>query len=119
MVDNSGFPIRIARRATYILPIQYLQSDEETPVDLTGYTAKMQFRSTTNSTGSAIISVSTTDGNILINGPLGTITVTIPSSLTNLDTGLIMVYDLFTYSPTGIATRLLWGNANVEGSVTV
>lgn len=118
MPNSSIFPIVLNQRATYILPIVFLQDDGLTPVDLSGYTAKAQFRQTFDAPDPALISVSTEDGNIIISGTTGSITLTIPSSLTDLATGLQLVYDLFIYSPTGIATRLLYGNSWVEGSVT-
>ncbi len=118
MDSSQNFPLVIPQGATYIRTIEYLDSDEEA-INLTGYTALMQFRNTVESEGDPIIELSTSDGTITITALTGLITISIPASTTEaLDNALEMVYDLFIYSPTNIATRLLAGNATVSGSVT-
>lgn len=115
---QNQLPIELAQGATWIRTITFLDEDEN-PVDLTGYTALMEFRNTVESTGSPIITVGTSTNTISINGTNGEITITISSTITAaLTSGTTLYYDLFIYSSTGVATRLLKGTAYVSGSVT-
>jgi hypothetical protein len=66
---------------TLILTVVYKDNTpQKAPINLTGYTAEFQVR---DQPGGKIVcaTVDTTSG-IVINGPTGTITVTIPSNLT-------------------------------------
>ena len=121
MDTSQNFPLIIPQGATVVRTISYQDSDES-PVILTGYSAKMQFRDAIDSTGDPVIDLSTANGLIVIAGTAGTISFTIPAATTaELLDGRQLVYDLFIYSGasyTGIATRLLSGQAVVSGSVT-
>lgn len=106
----------IVQAATLIRTVTWLNPSGN-PVNLSGYTAKMQFRSTVRDTGTPIISLSTSDGSIVINGVAGTVTFTISSSKTApLSDGQTLWYNLFLTSNTGVVTPLLGGQAIVEGS---
>jgi hypothetical protein len=83
------------------------------PVDLTGYTAAMQFR---NYYGGTLLYDASAD--IVLGGTAGTIALTIPASVTETFTWYSGVYDLLLTSAQGVATRLLAGNVNVSQGVT-
>ncbi len=118
MDTSQNFPIIIPQGATVIRTINYQNSDED-PINLTDYTAAMQFRDTVESSGSPVINLTTENGGIVIDELNGSISFTISSTITaDLEDGLELAYDLFIYSGTGIATRLLAGTATVSGSVT-
>lgn len=87
-----------------------------TPIDLTGYTAKMQVR-TTPAAASAVLTLSTAAGSIVLGGALGTITLTGQASAMNMD-GYNYVYDLELTSSGGAVTRLVMGNFTVRAEVT-
>lgn len=109
-------PLQIVQGTTLIRQIQYLDPYGN-PVNLNRYTAAMDFRSTVQDTGNPIISLSTSNSSIVINGVAGTVTFTISSTITStLTDGQKMVYNLFIYSPTNIVTSLIAGPAYVEGS---
>lgn len=115
---ETDLQVVIPQGATWTRTITFLDPDEEV-VDLTGYTAEMMFRETVESSGAPVISLTTADNSIVINGPVGTVTPIISKTLTAaLIDGQVLYYDLFIFSPTGIATRLLTGIACVSGSVT-
>ncbi len=115
---SQNFPLVIPQNATVIKTLTYLDPDN-IPVNLSGYTAKMDFRITVVSTGDPVINLTTENGGISINGTLGKVTFTITSTVTgNLENDQVLYYDLFIYSNTGVATRLLAGVATVSGSVT-
>lgn len=87
------------------------------PVDLTGYTARMQVRENYESV-STIFNLTTENGGISIDGPNGVITVTIAaSSTTNAEPGKFR-YDLEIIDG-GIVNRLLEGRFTIKPEVTV
>ena len=92
-------------------------STTSTPVNLTGYSAVMQIRQTPQST-TAYYTGSTANGNIVLGGTAGTITLTIPATTTSAFTWVRGVYDMTLTSPTGVVTRLLQGSAIVSPDVT-
>lgn len=140
-------------RANFVLPtgahwtkdVQLLEADGTTPVDLTGYTARMQVRATPDAS-TKILDLSSENGRITIDGPNGTVTVTIPAAqLTEGPGGLdlssitappawvrevledltvfrgygkVAVYDLELVSAGGVVTRLLQGQVCFDPEVT-
>jgi hypothetical protein len=92
------------------------KSSTGTPVDLTGYTAKMQVRVSYTS-ASAVLTLSTAAGSIVLGGALGTITITGQASAMTMD-GNNYVYDLELTSGGGAVTRLIMGNFTVRAEVT-
>ena len=87
------------------------------PVDLTGFSADLQIRQTPQST-TILYEGSTANGNIVLGGTAGTITLTIPSTTTAGFSWLRGVYDLILTSSGGIVTRLLQGSVTVSPDVT-
>ena len=84
------------------------------PVDLTGYTATMQFRPFA---GAAQLYYDAS-GNIILGGALGTIDLSIPASATEGFTWWSGVYDLLLTDSTGNVTPLLAGNVQITASVS-
>ena len=105
------YSIRIEQGATWRTVLTL------TDTDLTGYTARMQVRASTQATA-VLLELTTEDGRITIDGPVGKITLVITDDDT---TGLAWctgVYDLEITSPGGETTRLLRGRATVSPEVT-
>lgn len=88
-----------------------------TPVDLTGFSASLQIRQTPQS-ATVLYAGSTANGNIVLGGTDGTITLTIPATTTSSFSWLRGVYDLILTSSGGIVTRLLQGSVTVSPDVT-
>ncbi len=87
-----------------------------TPVNLTGYTAAMQLRQNYNS-ATADLTLTTANGGITIVGATGTITITATAAQTGaLDPGFY-VYDLELTSGSNIS-RLIQGQLTVAEQVT-
>lgn len=84
-----------------------------TPVDLTGYTATMQFR--TFYTGPLLFDASS---DITLGGVAGTITLTIPATITSTFTWGTGVYDLLMTDSSGNVTPLLAGNVTVTPGIS-
>ena len=86
------------------------------PVNLTGYTARMQVR-TNYEAEDTLVSLTSSGGDITLGGALGTIAVTIAASVTQ---GLQLdeaVYDLELVNGATV-TRLIQGRAIISREVT-
>ena len=86
------------------------------PIDLTGYTARMQIRQKVSS--SVSLALTTENGRITLGDTDGTITLTVSASdMTALPAGPY-TYDLELVSGAGIVSRLLMGTFVVRSEVT-
>lgn len=85
------------------------------PVDITGYTAEMQMRSTPNS--SLPVLTLTTSNGITINGPLGEITLHATATQTGAVNEGPYDYDLEIYQGSSV-TRVVQGQIIVSAQVT-
>lgn len=92
-------------------------SDEAGPVNLTGYTARMQAREEYES-ATAFIDINTGNGGITLGGAAGTIALFISATNTALITAEHGYYDLELVSPTGRVYRLLQGKICVSKEAT-
>jgi len=88
-----------------------------TPINLTGYTARMQIRSTIDA---AVISATLTDANggLTLGGAAGTISLYLSDTATTALTITSGVYDLELVAPGGDVTRLVQGGVSVSREVT-
>lgn len=110
--------ITIEKGATFLYDLVW-QDSNLVPVDLTGYTARMQVRRTVNS-DEALLDFTTENGAITLGGALGTIAIVGAAADTaaiadNIKAG---VYDLELISPTGRVKRLVEGDATIKPEVT-
>lgn len=85
------------------------------PVDLTGYTATMQFRPFQNPNAPLYYDAS---GDIILGGVTGTISLSIPSSATEDFTWFNAYYDLLLTSSQGIVVPLLTGTVTIQPAVS-
>ncbi len=109
-------PLTIIQGATFYQLITWYGPDGAV-IDLTDYTADMQFRATVEDTGAPIIDISTAGGGIVLGGAAGTVALTISSTTTSaLTNGQQMAYNLFVTSPGGVVYPLMAGTAYVQGS---
>lgn len=86
------------------------------PVDLTGYTARMDVRTAPG--GSLVASIIQGSG-IVLGGAAGTITPTLSAAATGAMRAGTYAYDILLTSPAGFVTRLLAGSFTVLPCVTV
>lgn len=87
------------------------------PIDITGYTARMQIREELESTG-FIIELTTGNGRISLGGANGEIDLLISDTDTALLTIECGVYDLELISGAGIVTRIVEGSYKLSLEVT-
>lgn len=110
------YDITVEQGATFRFEVTWKDS-AGTPVNLTGYSARMQVRETYESED-IIISFTSSGGSIALGGSLGTIVVTgsaIDTAKIPMTTG---VYDLELQASNGVVTRLLQGKAMITREVT-
>lgn len=88
-----------------------------TPVDLTGYTARMDIRDSVDASA-VLLSLTTVNGRIAIDTAAKTITLTISATDSAAITWQNAVYDLELVSAGGIVTRVLSGSIEVSKEVT-
>jgi hypothetical protein len=106
-VDSSRFAVYISGGELLYHP----------PVDLTGFTARMDIRGTLSS-ATAIHTLTTENGGIALGGVAGTIDLLIPAATTEgFDFGSA-VYDLELISAAGVVTRLIGGAIVLSKEVT-
>lgn len=110
--------ITIEQGATFTsLMTWYTDDTRETPVNLTGYTAKMQIRSRIGDE-TVLLELSTENGRITLGGVAGTILLTISATDTEDLTFEQGVYDLELIDD-GTVTRLLQGVVQIQKEVTI
>jgi len=109
------YDLLIEQGATFSQLITYEEAG--VAINLTGYTARMQVRSTLES-ASTVVELTTANGRIALGGAAGTITLTISATDTAALTSGRGVYDLELVSGGGIVTRLLQGVATISRNVT-
>lgn len=87
------------------------------PVDLTGFTARMQIRETVDS-ATILATLTTENGGITLGGTAGTVTLLLSATATAAFTFGSAVYDLEIISAGGIVTPLLSGAVTLVKEVT-
>jgi hypothetical protein len=87
------------------------------PVNLTGYTARMDVRTSIDAAGAAVLSLTTTNGRIVLGGSAGTINLSAEATATQAVEAGNYVYDLEVVSGSTV-TRLVQGSFVVRGEVT-
>jgi hypothetical protein len=88
-----------------------------TPINLTGYSARMQVREAYDSS-SFLLSLTSSNAGITLGGPLGTIVFYISNIDTSNIRAGVYVYDLELIAPNGDVTRLIQGKFDTTPEVT-
>ena len=108
--------LKIDQGATFTKVVTW-KTSPSTPVDLTGCTARMQVRSKVDSP-TVLLSLSTTDGSIVLGGTAGTVTLKLSATQTAAITWTTGVYDLEVVFSDGTVKRLIQGSVSVSPEVT-
>lgn len=95
---------------------QFVYKVDDTPVDLTGYSARMQVREK-HTSKIPTISINTTSGGMTVDN-LGAINIEVSASSTEDLVAKEYVYDLEIISSSNIVTRLIEGKFLVTPEVT-
>lgn len=107
--------ITIEQGATFTLNLIWKDSNN-TPVNLTGYTARMQVRHRYSSTDT-LLSLTTENGGITLGGSAGTIAVVASATATAAISDRAGFYDLELVNA-GVVTRLVQGVVSITPEVT-
>ncbi|WP_396180133.1 hypothetical protein [Flavobacterium sp.] len=110
------YNFEIEQGATLARPIVW-KDGNGVPVNLTGYSAKMQVRQNTSSQ-EVLLELSTANGKITITPLTGTITLIFGAATTAAITWKRGKYDLELTSGDGTVTRLIEGDINVSREIT-
>ena len=103
--------------ATFRHSFRWLHTDEITPVDLSGFTARLQARDHIDSQP-AVITLTTSNGGLNIDPAAGKITVHMSAETTAGIFYRRLVYDLEIVAPNGDVRRLIMGKISVSPEVT-
>jgi hypothetical protein len=112
-----SYDITIEQGATFQLSITWKDADDN-PIDLTGYTARMQVRRRHRAEDPALLSLTTENGAITLGGAAGTISIVASATSTDDLPAKPCVYDIELISPGSIVYRVLEGAADVTPEVT-
>lgn len=112
----AAYDFTIEQGATLILPFVWKDS-AGVPINLTGYTARMQIRASKTSTA-VLLSATTADNTLQITAADGKVTIVLPEATTAAITWRRGVYDLELVSAGGVVTRLVEGAVAVSREVT-
>lgn len=107
----------IVRGDTWTQDFVY-ESPADTPVDLSGYSARLQIRANRLASSPALLSVSSAGGEITLGGAAGTIDVEVDALVTAALDFDQARWDLELTSSGGIVTTLIEGNITLIKDVT-
>lgn len=110
------YDITIEQGATFRLSLVWKDSSN-VPVNLTGYTARMQVRRSYTDTVIQL-AMTTESGSITLGGSAGTINVVSAATATEDIAARAGVYDLELMSSDGVVTRLVEGKVTIKPEVT-
>jgi len=111
------YDLLVEQGSTYSQSVQWKTGSPAAAVNLTGYTARMQLRSSVTAS-TAALSLTTENGRISITANTGTVTLSISATDTAALTAGRYVYDLELVSSGGQVTRLMEGVVTVSAEVT-
>jgi len=109
--------IIIEQGADFRLAMIWKSGTPAVPVDLSGYTARMQIR-VTHASKTPLVSFATGGGGITLNADPGLIDARLAAAATALLPIISAVYDLELISLTGAVRRFVEGKANITPEVT-
>ncbi len=112
----AGYDIEIIQGQTLVRAVLWKDADGE-PVDLTGYSARMQIRRS-KSSSDVLFELTTANGRIAIDGAAGKVTLTFTAEESAAFTWRRGVYDLELEAGDGVVRRLLEGAVEVNREVT-
>ena len=116
MTKPANLKLQIYQGATFRKRLRWLNPDQ-TPIDLTGCTARMQVREEVESTA-VLLELTTENGRIALGGTAGTVELLVDADTTAAITWGGGAWDLEIVHPGGEVTRLAQGSLCVSPEVT-
>lgn len=115
-IQPSQYHLTIYQGATFRQNMIW-QDNEQQPIDLTGYAARMMAR-TNVSASDPFLTLTTENGGITLGGEDGTILLVMTAGQTESLTEMAGLYDLELVAPGGEVVRLLQGNIIISKEIT-
>lgn len=115
-IEPGNYPLTIYQGATFNQRLIW-QDDTQTPIDLTGYTARMMARAS-QADADPFLTLTTENGGIALGGAAGTIDLYMSDTATAALTAPIGLYDLELESGGGDVTRILQGTLTISKEIT-
>ena len=109
--------IQINQGSDFDVTLTYKDETLGTPIDLTGYDARMQLRST-KSDATIILDLNVTNGGIVLGDALGTINIIIDDAVTAGLSFSKVYYDLELITSAGFVSRIMEGRVTLNKEVT-
>lgn len=109
--------IEIPQGGKFIFSVQAKSGSPPLPMDLSGFSGRMQIRPTIEST-TILVDATTANGMISINGPVGIATVIIGGDVTAAYTWTTGHYDLEVFNSASNVFRIAQGFASLSKEVT-
>ena len=116
-VTPAQYDLTIYQGANFSQRLTFLQSSDGDPVDLSGFTARMQLRQSVNST-TPLIELTTENGRITLGDAAGTVDLALNASETASLTAGTAVYDLEIVQSETSADRYAQGSVTIIREVT-
>jgi hypothetical protein len=111
------YDITIEQGANLSLPLTW-KDEAGSPINLTGYSGRMQIRENFDSEDYIVSLTSDVGGGITLGGAAGTITISMSAALTASLAQVDAVYDLELIAVSGFVTRLTQGRVFISREVT-
>jgi len=109
----------VPQGATFIYEVTYKDPDTDLPINLTGYSARLQIREKIDSTTTIYSALSTgLTPALVITAGSGLVVLTVPATTTAGWTFKKAVFDLEIESTLGVVTRLVKGTMILDKEVT-
>ena len=115
-MDPITYDLKIYQGQTFELSLIW-KDEDQLPVDLTGYTAKMHIRATVKAPD-VLIELSNTNSRIVLGAVPGQIKLLIPPEISSPILVQQGVYDLELTSPVGFVRRFMQGKVHFYPEVT-
>lgn len=110
------YNMTIDQGTTVSIDFQY-RTSAGVPIPLTSYTARMQARPT-QSSAVTVMDATTTNGQLVVTGATGTVTLALTATQSAALDFDRAVYDIEIVSPAGVVTRLVQGTVTLSREVT-
>jgi len=110
------YNIEIEQGSTWSQEVIWKNNDNS-PVNVTGYSASMQIR-TTIASPTSLMDLTSANSKIVVGGVNGKFTITITAAEAAALSWVTAVYDLEIISPGGTVIRILKGSVTVDPEVT-
>lgn len=116
MTTPGAYALTIYQGATFELRVIW-QDSNRAPINLTGYTARMQIRERLSAT-TTLANMTSENGGITLGGSTGTIDLLLTAAETAAINAVRGVYDLELISPSGVVSKVLADEVDFVKEVT-